>query len=187
MLKGDWRKTVAAATCGPAALLICNVVLMVIALTKYESHEGIGTLYTGDCDLVKHWDTGLHVLINVLSTTLLAASNFTMQCLRSPTRTEVDYAHARGRSLAIGVPSIRNLAYMKRRKALLWAALAFSSLPLHLLWNTAVFTTLGAHNFCYIVVDESFFEGAEYQEPNSDVSCWGRPMTPFASIFDAFQ
>jgi hypothetical protein len=35
-------------------------------------------LYQGECDKVQHLDIGFHLLINMLSTTLLSASNFGM-------------------------------------------------------------------------------------------------------------
>jgi hypothetical protein len=94
-----------------------------------------GVLFDGDCDRVKRLNTGLHLGINILSTILLAGSNYTMQCLSAPTRSEIDSAHNRkpGVYLDIGVPGIRNLGYISRRRVILWVALGLSSLPLHLL------------------------------------------------------
>ncbi|OJJ82358.1 uncharacterized protein ASPGLDRAFT_531052 [Aspergillus glaucus CBS 516.65] len=53
--------------------------------------------------------TGAHLVINILSTLMLAGSNFTMQCLCAPTRKDLDRAHQSNRWLDIGAPSIRNL------------------------------------------------------------------------------
>jgi hypothetical protein len=94
-----------------------------------------GVLVDGDCDRVKRLNIGLHLGINILSTILLAGSNYTMQCLSAPTRSEIDSAHNRKPSvyLDIGVPGIRNLGYISRRRVILWVALGLSSLPLHLL------------------------------------------------------
>ncbi|KAF1945579.1 hypothetical protein EJ02DRAFT_338180, partial [Clathrospora elynae] len=58
------------------------------------------------------WSTVLHLIINVFSTMVLAASNYTMQILHSPTREEIDSAHSRGQWLNIGLLSIRNLPYI---------------------------------------------------------------------------
>lgn len=90
-------------------------------------------LHEGDCDYVKKVNTAGHVVINVLSTALLAASNYSMQCLSAPSRTEVDDAHRRRTWLDIGTPSLRNLASIPRRRRVLWLLLGISSLPLHLL------------------------------------------------------
>ena len=70
-----------------------------------------------------------------------------MQCLSSPTREEVDKAHNLGQWLDIGIPSIRNLRRISRRRLVLWWLLAGSSIPLHLMYNSAVFSTLAARSY----------------------------------------
>lgn len=51
----------------------------------------------------------LQVIITVLGTLQLGASNYSMQCLSSPTRQEIDKAHSQGIWLDIGVPSLREM------------------------------------------------------------------------------
>jgi len=114
-----WRKGVVAAA--------------VTASTRQGTSDGIGVLYDGLCTDSRFVNSGLHVIINALSTLLLGASSYTMQCLSSPTRAEVDRAHRKGEWLDIGVPSMRNLTKIGKRRRLLWWLLALSSLPLHLL------------------------------------------------------
>ncbi|KAE9390053.1 hypothetical protein BT96DRAFT_738538, partial [Gymnopus androsaceus JB14] len=92
-----------------------------------------GVVYQGDCNTVDHLDIGIHLVINILSTLLLGASNYIMQSLSAPTRTEIDQAHKRGSWLDIGVQSMRNLVYTSRWKRWLWISLAVFSIPLHLL------------------------------------------------------
>lgn len=104
-----------------------------------------------------------HLVINILSTLLLGASNYSMQCLSSPTRSEVDKAHGQGIWLDIGVPSIRNLRRLSVSRIVLWWLLAISSLPLHLLYNSAVFSSLSAREFAVFVVSSEFLEGAPFQ------------------------
>ena len=128
-----WRKPVFAAAGLTGVVLFVNLVILLVGVTRFEPHEGVGTLYTGDCASVKRWDTALHLFINVLATAVLGASNFAMQCLSSPTRSEVDRAHSKRVALDIGLPSIKNLLHVKWQKGVLWSALALSSLPLHLL------------------------------------------------------
>ena len=69
----------------------------------------IDTIYEGECGTVRHADSWLHIAINAMGTLLLGASNHTMQCLSSPTRSEVDFAHSNGQCLDLGFPSIKNL------------------------------------------------------------------------------
>lgn len=90
-------------------------------------------LKEGSCSDIRKINVTLHLLINILSSILLAASNYGMQCLSAPTRGEVDKAHCRGKWMDIGIPSIRNLVDIPRKRAILWGILALSSAPLHLL------------------------------------------------------
>jgi hypothetical protein len=84
-----------------------------------------------------------------------------MQCLTSPTRQECNDAHARGDWLDIGVAGVRNLTRISRRRRVLWILLATSSIPIHFLFNSAVFKTLDANEYDYFVVNENFLEGAQ--------------------------
>lgn len=85
------------------------------------------------CAMSKKYSTWLHLVINVLSTLLLGASNYCMQFLSAPTRLEVDAAHRKGSWLDVGIPSVSNLKTVSRQKVIVWLLIAFSSLPLHLL------------------------------------------------------
>lgn len=95
--------------------------------------NGIGVLIEGSCSHVRTLNTGVHVLINGLSSVLLAGSNYCMQCVSAPTRSQVTRAHQRRTWLDIGVPSMRNLMSVSRKSQVLWVLLVISSLPLHLL------------------------------------------------------
>lgn len=90
-------------------------------------------IFHGDCKKTSTMNTWAHLAINVISTCLLAGSNYCMQCLVAPTRLDIDQAHRQSRWLDIGLPSIRNLRYIETRRRWLWAFLVASSLPLHLL------------------------------------------------------
>ena len=118
------------------ALAVSASFLLNFIATIWGSRHGFGVstvLFQGDCERVRQMNTALHFLINVLSTVLLSSSNYCMQCLSAPTRKEVDEAHAKGRSLDIGIPSVKNLQWIDRKRAILWFLLGISSLPLHLL------------------------------------------------------
>ena len=129
---------------------------MCFAITKSNPPNGIGTIFEGSCETVKNLDTWLHVILNGLATALVGASNYNMQCLASPNRAEVDEAHSKGKWLDIGVPSVRNLRHIALKRTLLWALLAASSVPLHLLWNSVIFSTLQNNEYLVIAVSEDF-------------------------------
>ncbi|KAK8044116.1 hypothetical protein PG993_004140 [Apiospora rasikravindrae] len=56
-------------------VFLANLGLTIFAFTHFGSQNGVGLLYAGDCETVKQFDRWLHLLINVLSTGLLSASN----------------------------------------------------------------------------------------------------------------
>jgi hypothetical protein len=110
-------------------VLILNIVGTILMNVNSENSE----IFHGDCGTSAKISSGLHVLINILSTLLLGASNFSMQLLAAPSRTEVDVAHQTQNWLDIGVPSLRNLKHIAKCRRFLWWALVVSSTPLHFL------------------------------------------------------
>lgn len=139
-----WRFGVACSAWVAFTVLMMNVILTIYAGARFKADDGVGTAYHGSCEVVNSWTTWLHILINALSSILLSASNYTMQCLCSPTRAEIDKAHAKGDWLDVGVASVRNiLGRIRPMRQMLWWALALSSIPIHLLYNSAIFKSLG--------------------------------------------
>jgi hypothetical protein len=113
-------------------VLIVNIVLFIVGAVKYPRYQDMGTIYQGRCDVAKKLNMWFHLMINVLSTLLLGASNYSMQLLVAPTRQDIDKAHANCKWLDIGISSVRNLRYIERKKAVVWFILGFSSTCLHL-------------------------------------------------------
>jgi hypothetical protein len=136
-----WRLVLSSGALAGTLVLLTNIVTLIVVYTRFEIKEHVATIWTGGCKTAANTVSGLHVLINILSTILLASSNFSIQCLSSPTRTEVNRAHAKRVWLNIATPNVRNLLYVSPSKTLLWLVLGLSSFPLHLLWNSAVFET----------------------------------------------
>ncbi|GAB1731132.1 hypothetical protein NU195Hw_g3572t1 [Hortaea werneckii] len=157
-----WRFGVTVAASTTFAVLILNTTLAVYAGIQYGSNGAVGTALDGKCEEVNTWATILHILINALSSILLSASNYTMQCLCSPTRAEINRAHARGDWLDIGVASFRNLSRINKRRTVLWWILALSSVPIHLLYNSVIFKTLAANEYLLVVANKDFLQGKEF-------------------------
>jgi hypothetical protein len=116
-----------------SSILTVNFSLTVFAVSQYGSQNGVGTIYEGSCDTVQKLDLWLHLLINLLGTGMLSASNYCMQLQAAPTRENVDEAHKIGKWLDIGVPSLRNLWYISNWRRFSWILLALSSVPIHLM------------------------------------------------------
>lgn len=154
-----------------ATVLLVNVILTIWAASTFRDtlEGGIGTAYEGSCDVVNSWARWLHIAINALSSLLLSASNYTMQCLSSPTRKEIDRAHAKQDWLDIGVAGVRNLKKIRWHRVALWWALGLSSVPIHLLYNSAVFKTLNANSYQILTVSPDFLQGGGFN-PNQSIS-----------------
>ena len=130
------KREVVLCACFVTALIICitNFILAFIGWSRYKrTQDGVVVLYYGDCNVVRRADTGVHLVINSLSTLLFAVSNMAMQLLTAPTRKEVDKAHGKANWVDIGVPSCRNLRQISRPSCIVWCCLALSSIPIHFL------------------------------------------------------
>ncbi|XPS68893.1 hypothetical protein M3J09_001172 [Ascochyta lentis] len=150
-----WRFGAINCGIGTAVVLLINFIVTV----AYGIQARDGILFSGDCDQAKQINSGLHLVINALSTILLSSSNYCMQCLSAPTRKEVDAAHADRKELDIGVLSMSNLLRISRKRAVIWALLGLSSVPLHLFYNSAVYLSIAVPDYRVIAVGESFVSG----------------------------
>ena len=100
---------------------------------KWGEEDDINAIYEGHCSRTAKINTGLHVLINLLSTLLLGAPNVCMQLMVAPTRDEIDKARKKHVWLDIGIPSVRNLGCIKESRLVIVIILALSSISLHFL------------------------------------------------------
>jgi len=182
-----WR-FVALLSCILVGISLCfNVAFTIYVLQTYPPGvNGIGDLGAKSCDVVLSATTKIHIGINALAAILVAASNYNMQCMTAPSRSDIDLAHQHGRWLDIGMQSVRNLRYVPRWKAFLWLALLLSTLPLHLLWNSAVFSITTSNRYGILVVNSDYLSSSdataglnctdldEYlrDDPESYATCW---------------
>ncbi|KAF3023607.1 hypothetical protein E8E14_012301 [Neopestalotiopsis sp. 37M] len=149
-----WRTGIAFCIIACTAVLILNLALATIAqLNKTHNFldiavdDGLSTFHEGNCQTTKTISLITHLFINILSTVLLGCSNYCMQILASPTRDEIDDAHSKRRWLRIGVPNFQNLAHVDWRRSVLCVLLVITSLPLHLLWNSAIVQTVSSNDY----------------------------------------
>ena len=142
-----WRMGVTLCATTTGIVLVINLSVMIWAAAGAGLKGGLQTLQQGSCKETKKLSLWLHLAINTLSTLLLGASNYTMQCLSSPTREDINAAHRAHKWLDIGIPSLRNLKHISRGRLILWCLIALSSVPIHLLYNSVVFSTLSAQDY----------------------------------------
>jgi len=157
-------------SCILTGVSLCITAVFTIYVTrKYPpGADGIGVFATRTCKEVLSATTKIHLGINVLATMLVAASNYNMQCMTAPSRSDIDCAHQQGKWLDVGIQSVRNLRYVPRWKAVLWLALLLSTLPLHLLWNSAVFSITTSNRYAVLVVNSDLLKS---NSTNSGLDC----------------
>ena len=159
---------------GAAIILLLNIIITIVASARNPGHGGLLNIHEGSCSRSERINFWLHLLINALSTILLAASNYCMQCLTSPTRKDIDKAHAQHRWLDIDVQSLRNLRRISGYRRCLWWLLALSSIPLHLLYNSALIPTQASQEYDIFVGSSALLDGNGVN--------WSMPVPKFKSF-----
>ncbi|KAI1080057.1 hypothetical protein F5B20DRAFT_542097 [Whalleya microplaca] len=156
-------------------VLTFNLALVIYTNLNYPSRNGVGLIFAGDCDEVNKLDGYCHLLINILSTGMLTASNHCTQLLAAPTRADVDRAHRDKTWLDIGVPNLRNFRYIGGWRRLVCVLLVFCSLPIHLMYNSAVFRSLASNDYTIVVVKDSFITGKSWDLSTAEQNRMGDP------------
>lgn len=118
-----WRGGVALNILLAGVILIAMVVCIVLAAVKGKIAGDDTVIQTGSCGRIMGIDQAVQVIANVLGIFFIAGASYVTQVLVSPTRDEVDAAHAKHRWLDIGVPSLRNLTAVSVDRAILSAAI----------------------------------------------------------------
>lgn len=75
-----WRRTLCLGSITSVIVLIINLTMVLWASLRKSEHGQSVLALSNNCDRIKQLSTGVHLLINILSTLLLAASNFAMVC-----------------------------------------------------------------------------------------------------------
>jgi hypothetical protein len=129
-----WRMGLLLNCCISAIILCINLIVLIFINSRNGGfQDGFAVPWTGTAETVSWYSSAIHIAINALSTVLLAASNYTMQVLSSPTRSDIDKAHLRKEYLDIGFLSRRNLSRISKRRLVLFLLMGFSTIPIHLL------------------------------------------------------
>ncbi|KHE83148.1 hypothetical protein GE21DRAFT_10747 [Neurospora crassa] len=104
------------------------------------------------CEKVSQVDTSVHLLMNIFSAALLGATNFAMQALAAPTRADIDQIHKSGGTADIGILSLRNMLHIRPIRLIMWTTMLITALPLHLVYNSAIFSTTSRPSYNVVVV-----------------------------------
>ncbi|KAK8077002.1 hypothetical protein PG996_003172, partial [Apiospora saccharicola] len=128
-------------------------------------------LFHGSCDYSRNLNIGLHLLLNLISSAVLASSNYFMQIINAPSRHEIDRAHQILTSLEIGIPSLKNLSYLSKSKRLFWVLILITSLPIHLFFNSSIYeTSFVGSTWQLTIAAESFLHGSPFFPPGASLA-----------------
>ncbi|KAI1741085.1 hypothetical protein F4680DRAFT_458292 [Xylaria scruposa] len=173
------------------AILAATSVTLVALSIAAASTKNLNILFilSDNCDgsRISATNVALHLFINLLSTLVvcpfaLASSNFFMQVLNAPSREELDRAHSKGSWLGIGVPSVRNGFLVSRFKTWCWIALLFSSIPIHILFNSIIFETdYRGSDFHLTIGSEPFVHNGSFFSPGASLYS-GHEITDVISL-----
>lgn len=106
-----------------------------------------------------------------------------MQVLVALTRGELDVVHARRETADIGIPSLRNMIRIAPRRRVAWCVVLLAVLPLHLIYNSSVYSTLSTSDYTVSVATGDFlsssFEdtGQGLYMPLENTTLSGRPFS----------
>ncbi|CAH0028180.1 unnamed protein product [Clonostachys rhizophaga] len=162
-----WRFSALFAAAVTLAVLIGNVTIAGVFTSRVRAQgytSNVAPISVGKCGDIKKLGIGIHLVINIVSTLLLGASNYCMQTISAPSRDDVDRAHAKGSWVDIGIPSLRNLWFIRNRRAFVWFCLGITSIPLHLVYNSIFFVSANNNLYRIWYADDSFARGAPFNE-----------------------
>ncbi|KAH8911814.1 hypothetical protein BR93DRAFT_932932 [Coniochaeta sp. PMI_546] len=149
-------------------ILAAGSVCLIYAAGKVSLSAGESVIFSGSCATAESIGMGLHALINVFVVVLLAGGNYVFQVLSSPTRREVDVAHAEKKWLDIGIPSFRNLARISRSRAVLAVVVLLVATIAQVIYNAVIFTSQTAVDYNVLAVTQSFLKGAPFSNATSN-------------------
>ncbi|RYP58951.1 hypothetical protein DL770_010325 [Monosporascus sp. CRB-9-2] len=136
-----WRGGVVFNTIIFFLILVVEIALLIVVLTKTRLLAGDPTMWSGDCGKARDINVGLHGAISVFSVVFLAGANYVFQVLTSPTRGEVDKAHESKRWLDIGVTSMRNFAHISGFRVFLGSTVLFTAISIQVMYVCLPITT----------------------------------------------
>ncbi|KAK4443067.1 hypothetical protein QBC34DRAFT_443662 [Podospora aff. communis PSN243] len=155
-----WRGSILAFSITAWVLLAANLAVSIYMSTQ-NSGGGFGssiTLSSGPCKEINNTKAWIQVVTNAASMALLAATNFAMQAWTSLSREELDQVHRNGETADIGIPSLRNIARIKVSRQLLWGIVFLFTIPVHLIYNSTLYTSSSASDYTVFIVSKELFD-----------------------------
>jgi hypothetical protein len=122
-----WRIIVVLNTISVCLALVVYLAFLTWIFTHLQVRYGVAEVFSGSCLQASRVVTYAQIATNAFAILLFAVGTHATQLLLSPTRTEVEYAHARDRWLHIGVGGLRNMKWVHKRRLMKAVVLLMTS------------------------------------------------------------
>ncbi|KEQ69521.1 hypothetical protein M436DRAFT_19503, partial [Aureobasidium namibiae CBS 147.97] len=155
-----WRLVVIINTMFVGLVLLVYIVLLIWIYNNLHVRHGVAEVFSGTCPQGSRTAAYTHFATNAFAVLLFAVGTHASQILLSPTRAEVENAHARDRWLHIGVGGLRNMKWIHKRRLIKAVVLLATSILLTLLHNSMIFTTLATTDTAAALVTEDYLTGS---------------------------
>ncbi|CAH0026486.1 unnamed protein product [Clonostachys rhizophaga] len=124
-------------------ILVGTIVCLVLAvINNFLTAEEMAVV-TKDCAEIGRIDQGIQAAVNVLSLFFIASATYVSQVLVSPTREEVDAAHAKFSWFDIGIPTLKNFGGISTLRTVLALTAVFLAVGSQIIYNSLIFTDIG--------------------------------------------
>ena len=111
-----WRIVVISNTILVGLLLLVYVAFLIWIYSNLQVRNGVAELISGACPQASRIAAYAHFTTNAFAVLLFSVGTHASQILLSPTRAEIENAHARDRWVHIGVGGVRNMKWMHKRR-----------------------------------------------------------------------
>ncbi|CAD0106953.1 unnamed protein product, partial [Aureobasidium uvarum] len=168
-----WHIIVVINTIFASLLLIVYLAFLIWIYNNLHVEHGVAEVFSGSCFRASQTAASAHFATSAFAVLLFAAGSHAVQLMLSPTRSEVENAHARDRWVHIGVGGLRNTRWIPKRRLIRAILLTAASvllpiLPLFALshadvWeshNSIVFTTLATTDITAGLVTSNYLKGS---------------------------
>ncbi|THX60930.1 hypothetical protein D6D06_00932 [Aureobasidium pullulans] len=155
-----WRTVLIINTTFASFTLIAYIAFLIWIHSNTHVAHGVAEVFSGICSEASRTVAYAHLLFNAFAVLLFAVGTHGVQVLLSPTRAEVDTAHARERWLHIGVGGFRNMRWIHKRRLIRAVLLGLASIMLPFLHNSVFFTTLATTDRTVALVTEDYPKGS---------------------------
>jgi hypothetical protein len=159
-----WRQT-SIQNCFLTWIIFVGLTIPLILSIVADGFTGVHILFAGDCNTADKVNKGLHFALISISTLALLSAGFHLRLLCSPTRDEIDLAHGEAKSLEIGAISLLNFRHIPVLNFILWLGFLLTSIPLHLIFNAAVFMTDTSTQYNQALASEGILNEALWSVP----------------------